>query len=60
MALLLLLGGVSGCGDACRDLQDICDLCQDPNHKARCERAVDDGVQEICEQDIESYEAICR
>lgn len=60
--LLLLLGclTVPGCGSACLDLQDICDLCQDPNHKARCEQAVDEGVQDICEQDIDSYEAICR
>ncbi len=50
---------VSGCGDACSELQDMCDLCQDPNHKARCEASVDDDVQDVCEQHVESYEAIC-
>jgi hypothetical protein len=49
----------AGCGDPCEDLQLICDRCQDPNHKAACEKSVDEDPDDVCEQNIDSYDAIC-
>ena len=48
-----------GCGNPCGDLQVVCDSCQDPNHKAACEQSVDNDSDDICEQNIESYDSIC-
>lgn len=61
-ALLAFLtyAAASGCGDSCEDLQVICDSCQDPNQRASCERSVDEGVQDVCEQDVDSFGDICR
>ena len=49
-----------GCGDACEDLQLICNSCIDPNQKASCEATVDGDSQDLCEQNIESFENICQ
>ena len=59
-ALLGLCLGASGCADACADLQVICNDCSDPNHRAACEASVDDGAQDICEQNIDSYGNVCQ
>jgi hypothetical protein len=57
----LVLAAVGpGCGDACADLQEICNLCRDPNQKASCEASVDAGEQDECELNVDSYEDICR
>jgi hypothetical protein len=48
-----------GCGDACEDLQPYCNRCRDPNQKASCERAVDEGVQDVCELNIDYFSDIC-
>ena len=54
----------SGCGDACVQLQTICDRCLAPNQRGACEAAVDKGIDagddESCAVDIESYQAICQ
>lgn len=55
-----MLPALAGCGDACDELQTVCDRCSDPNHRAACEASVDDGVQDACEQDIDSYDSVCR
>lgn len=57
VSLLPVVG--TGCGDPCGDLQEICDLCVDPNQKAACEASVDDGADDVCEQDIDSYGNVC-
>lgn len=62
--ITLLLGAtlpaIPGCGDACNELQTVCDRCSDPNHRAACEASVDEGVQDTCEQNIDSYGNVCR
>jgi len=62
--LLLALGAAlvtaSGCGDACEELQSICDTCQDVNQKYSCEESVDRGDQEICEKNIDDFGTICK
>ena len=50
---------LAGCGDPCGDLQEICDLCVDPNQKAACEASVDEGADDVCEQDLDSYGNVC-
>jgi hypothetical protein len=50
---------IVGCGDPCADLQEICDLCLDPNQKAACEESVDAGADDVCEQNIDSYGNVC-
>ncbi|HHH31417.1 MAG TPA: hypothetical protein ENK57_24140 [Polyangiaceae bacterium] len=50
---------LAGCGDPCGDLQEICDLCVDPNQKAACEASVDAGTDDVCEQDLDSYGNVC-
>ncbi len=57
-AVVAWLGAV-GCSAPCIELQAICDQCQDPNHKAACEQSVDDDPDDICAQNIESYDSIC-
>jgi hypothetical protein len=37
-----------GCGDACEDLQPICDRCTDATSRASCEQTVRDNVQDVC------------
>jgi hypothetical protein len=60
LAVAMVLGVGSGaCAAPCTDLQAICDQCQDPNHKAACERSVDEDSDDVCEQNIESYDSIC-
>ncbi|MBW2455690.1 MAG: hypothetical protein JRI68_14320 [Deltaproteobacteria bacterium] len=64
---LAALGALGACGDACEDLQVICDRCQDPNHKASCEDFIDRAVYEdhedhdpdACEQQIDAFDDIC-
>jgi len=63
LALLAALATLSGCGDACEDLQVICDRCLDPNQKLSCEtfidQAVDEDQSDICEEQIDAYDDIC-
>lgn len=58
LVFALLLG--AGCGDACTELQEICDDCRDPNQKASCERSVDEDPDDVCEQNVDAYRNICR
>lgn len=59
-AVLAIAGAtLAACGDPCEDLQVICDRCQDPNKKADCERSVDEDSDDLCEQNIDSYDSIC-
>lgn len=62
-ALLLvtsLLGSVTvGCGDPCAELQPVCNRCQNVGHKLSCEQSVDEGDEDLCQQDIDSYELVC-
>ena len=55
----LLLAGLAACGDPCAELQDICEVCNDPNQRAACERSVDEDPAEVCEQNLDSYQRIC-
>jgi hypothetical protein len=57
---LVLIGTSGGCASTCRDLQEICDQCIDPNQRASCEASVDADDQERCELDIDSFEDICK
>jgi hypothetical protein len=59
-ALTVASSVLAGCGDACGELQVICDACRDPNHKSACERRVDDGPEDQCQDDIQSYGDICK
>lgn len=62
-ALLALVAGSASllaCGDSCPELQTLCDGCLDPNQRASCEEAVDNGSDESCARDIESYQDICQ
>lgn len=61
---LVVLGGVMtvplGCSSACSELQDICDDCRDPNHRANCERSVDEDPEDVCELNVDAYRNVCR
>ena len=56
----LLCLAASGCADPCEDLQPVCDVCIDPNHKAACERSVDQGVADVCQIDLDYFDSVCR
>lgn len=49
----------SGCTTSCEELQAVCDECEDPAHKASCEQSVDRDDQELCDEDVTSFCAIC-
>lgn len=49
-----------GCADPCAELQDLCDLCLNPDQRASCERSVDEDTDEVCEQNIDSYRTACQ
>ncbi len=51
--------GTLGCSGPCEELQPICDHCLDPNHKYSCERSVDRGAEDVCQQDIPNYCDVC-
>ncbi|MBW2523434.1 MAG: hypothetical protein JRI23_04640 [Deltaproteobacteria bacterium] len=55
----LVAAALSGCGDRCADLQDVCDLCEDPYHKATCESSVDADDGERCDRDVSNYCSVC-
>ena len=59
-ALGVVLVTASGCGDACEELQPICDACQDPNQKNSCQYSVDEDDQEVCEKNIDDFGIICK
>ncbi len=48
-----------GCGNPCVDLQEICDVCNDPDQKASCEGFVDRDVADACDSNIDNFNKIC-
>ncbi|MBI4951026.1 MAG: hypothetical protein HY908_03270 [Myxococcales bacterium] len=54
-------GLTTGCGDACvDDLEPVCDLCLDANHKASCYESVHRDNQAMCARDVDAFKAICK
>jgi hypothetical protein len=59
-AILLSLAALSsGCGKACKDLEDVCNRCADANIKAACQATADENNQDDCTDSIEGFELIC-
>jgi hypothetical protein len=57
---VVLLGpAVAGCGDRCADLQEVCDLCEDPNQKSTCELTVDSDDGDRCDRDVGNFCTVC-
>ncbi len=49
VAVALSIGAFTGCGDACEDLQPICDRCTDADYKTSCDQTVAQGNQALCD-----------
>ena len=59
-ALLLSIAAFSaGCGKACKDLEDVCNRCEDANIQAACQSVVDADDQDGCAESVAGFEAVC-
>jgi hypothetical protein len=56
---LPLLFAVGGCGDACEDLEDVCNDCTDETYRNACQRDADDNVQSLCKNRLAFYRQQC-
>jgi uncharacterized membrane protein YgcG len=50
---------LAGCGDACEDLQSVCDDCSDADYREACQHDVDAGVQRLCSNRAAFYRQHC-
>lgn len=54
-----LPGTLSGCGDSCEDLQEICDRCTDLDYRESCDSIVVEGNQSVCDAQKTNFNASC-
>jgi hypothetical protein len=59
-AALAFASLVSGCNKACRELEDVCGRCADPNVQAACLSVVDESNEEDCADSVAGFESICQ
>lgn len=59
VTVFALSGILTGCGDSCEDLQEICDRCTDADYAQSCDSTVTQGNQSLCDARKTSFNAQC-
>jgi hypothetical protein len=59
VAMVSLALVAPGCGDACEDLEPLCDLCGDATYRASCEASLDRDNQDVCSAVRSQFEIYC-
>lgn len=59
LSVAILALAAVGCGSECGDLQDVCDLCDDADAQAACEKVVDDDEDDACTDELEKFQEMC-
>lgn len=57
---LFTVVATSGCGRACKDLEDVCNRCGDANLQAACLAVVEADDAQDCADSVEGFEAVCQ
>lgn len=59
ITVVALSGTLTGCGDSCEDLQEICDRCTDADYAQSCVDTVTQGNQSLCDARKTTFNAEC-